>query len=134
MKITIKRPVEIEVSHIRISVPLHKDTIEEMGERFPLLEGDTWKGTIEIDTGKIVEWPADRLGPYNVADKVRDMGTYTLLAPDGSEVAKLEGYVPNNAIPGEYGDYIDLEILEGVVTNWYKPKHLSLGQFFPEED
>ncbi len=81
MKITVKRPVEIEVSHIRISVPLHNDTTQEMGESFPLLNGDTWSGIVEIETGKIVEWPEALAGHFVVGDKVRDGGTYILLAP-----------------------------------------------------
>ncbi len=133
MKITVIRPVEIEVSHVRISVPLHDDTVQEMGQGFPRLEGDTWKGTVEIDTGKIVDWPEGLTGEFEVGDKVRDLGSYVLLAPDGSEVAALrKEYCPNMLIPGEYGDYIDLKIKDGVVTNW--PKRPDVSQFFNEED
>jgi hypothetical protein len=133
MKITVKRPVEIEVSHVRISVPLHDDTTQEMGESFPLLNGDTWSGTVEIETGKIVEWPEGLAGHFVVGDKVRDGGTYTLLAPDGSEVSSIrENYVPNGVVPGEYGDYIDLDIKDGVVDNW--PKRPDLSDFFPSDD
>lgn len=135
MKVTVLKRVEIEVSHIRISVPLHEDVIEEIGERFPLLNGGTWNATVEIGTGKIVDWPDGARVECHLRDKVRDQGTYTLLGPGGEEVAKIdEEYVPDDAIPGEYGDYIDFEIKDGTITNWYKPNRISLNEFFPDAE
>ncbi len=130
MKVTVLKPVEIEIWHVRIDIPI--DHPDELGE-VPFLEYEQWTATIEVDTGKIVGWPADKDGEFRVFDKVRDSGTYILLAPDGSEVAAIrQDYVPNRMIPGSYGDYVELEIKGGVVTNW--PKNPSASQFFPSND
>lgn len=87
---------------------------------------------IEVDTGKVVSWQGSE--PVNIHDKVRDNGVYTLFGSDGLEVVKIDNYyVPNNLIPGDYGDYINLEInSDGFVTNW--PKYPSVLEFFPEKD
>lgn len=131
MKITVKQPVEIEISHVRISVPLHEDTIEELGERFPLLDGGTWTAVVDVETGRIQDW--NRSGEFSLCDKVRDQGTYELLSPSGSVVGRIEeNYVPNRLVPGEYGDYIELQIKDGVITNW--PKSPEFGAFFGEEE
>ena len=131
MKITVKQPVEIEISHVRISVPLHKDTIEELGKRFPILDGRTWTAVVDVETGRIQDW--NQSGEFSLCDKVRDGGTYELLSPSGSVVGRIEeNYVPNRLVPGEYGDYIELHIKDGVVTNW--PKTPEFGAFFGEEE
>lgn len=131
MKITVKQPVEIEISHVRISVPLRKDTIEELGEGFPLLDGGRWTAVVDVETGRIQDW--NKSGEFSLCDKVRDEGTYELLSPSGFVVGRIEdNYVPNRLIPGEYGDYIELQIKDGVVMNW--PKKPEFGAFFGEED
>jgi hypothetical protein len=43
-----------------------------------------------------------------------------------------DGYVPNDLVPGSYGDYVELSINEeGVITNW--PKNPSVDEFFDED-
>jgi hypothetical protein len=117
---------EFEVSHIRLSVHVRYGE-EDIPNDFPGRDGDTWNATIELETGKIMDWPQGYSAAFSM--KVVDEGTYQLLAPDGSEVACIEeDYVPNGVIPGEYGDYIRMQINgDGVVTNW--PKYPNLSKF-----
>lgn len=126
MKLIVKRPVEIEVSHILIAVAVRYEE-EDIPNDFPLRDGDIWRAKVEIDTGKIEGWPQGKTGDMHM--KVCDEGTYTLLSPAGNEIAKLENeYVPNDVVPGEDGDYIELKIDEnGVITNW--PKKLTSEDF-----
>jgi hypothetical protein len=121
---------EIEVAAVRIEVAVRYEE-EDIPNDFPLRKGDMWIGTVEIDTGKVREWPVGKAG--NLAMKVTDCGTYTLLAPDESEIAKLENdYCPVGLVP-EGGDYIDLQINEqGIVTNW--PKRPDLSAFFNRDN
>jgi hypothetical protein len=131
MKFTVKRPVEIEVTAVKVEVAVRYGT-DDIPKNFPLRDGDMWRGTIDIESGKILEWPADKPEHHCLNMKVCDCGKYSLLAPDGDVVELRDGYCPNDLIPGEYGDYIDLEIKNGIVTNWYKRP--SLSDFFPEDE
>ncbi len=137
MKITIKRPVEIEITHIRLELPVRFEE-EDMPNDFPLRVKDRWVATIDIATGYIEGWPAGREGEFYM--KVCDEGGYTLLArsPEGVEreiVAQLDKeYVPHGVVPGEYGDYVHLKINgHGFITNWPRPKALNFEKFFPNE-
>ena len=39
---------------------------------------------------------------------------------------KKDGYAPNNLLPGEFGDYIELKIgPSGIVENWLSDADLS---------
>lgn len=136
MKITIMKPVEVEVSFVNIVVPLRYDDADSMPKDFPLREGKFWSVSVEIETGRIVNWPKDLKGAYSVNEKVVDCGAYALNGPKGEKIAEIvENYVPNKLIPGEYGDYVELEILDGVITNW--PKRITqetLSGFFPKSE
>ena len=147
MKITVKRPVEIEVTHILIRLPVRYEE-EDIPNDFPLRDGDVWEALVEIDTGKIVNWPSNhRFQECSINNmKVSDEGTYVLLcgtvANSGqpgqilgtlTEVARLENeYVPHGVVPGVYGDYVELDIKNGVITNW--PKKPNLSRFFKDEE
>lgn len=132
MKVKILIPTEVEITHVRIEVAVRYDE-EDIPNDFPLRDGDMWKGTVEINTGKILDWPVGKSGDMYM--KVCDEGSYYLLDAEGKEVLSIEGnYVPNNLIPGEFGDYIELNIdKNGIITNW--PKRPSLEDFkINEED
>jgi hypothetical protein len=96
---------------------------------FPLLKGKTWKAQVDIDTGRIMGWPAGEEREMFV--KVCDAGVYTLLDSDWNTVAVKDGYVPHGVVPGEYGDYVHLKINgEGVITNW--PENPDVKEFFED--
>lgn len=131
MKTTVNRPVEIEITHVRIEVAVRYDD-EDIPYDFPLRDGDMWRGTVNIDTGEIKDWPIGASGRLSM--KVCDEGSYYLLGPTGEVVGKRENnYVPHGVVPGEYGDYIKLEINDrGIITNW--PVRINVGAFFGEDD
>jgi len=52
----------------------------------------------------------------DVWSKVVDTATYTLIY-DGGQTEISNDYVPN-CIPNEYGDYLDLCVMSGKITNW----------------
>jgi hypothetical protein len=116
MEFTVQRPCKINVTHVRIDVPVNYGT-EDIPADFPHRDGDSWKVEVEIDTGQINNWPICE--PCKIEMKVVDEGIYTLLGSDGAICEIIDDYVPHCLIPGEYGDYIVLEIDEnGVITNW----------------
>ena len=124
MKTTIRK--EVEVKYLRVHIPVRYDE-EDIPKDFPLrieVENDKdgydwWDATIEVDTAKILNWPQGVTGEMFM--KVCDEGSYFLLDESGETIKEIiEDYVPNNILPGEYGDYVSLAINEeGIITNWY---------------
>lgn len=131
MKATVTVKKEIDVHAVRVSVPVRYGT-EDMPADFPLRTGNTWAATILVDEGIIRDWPKGKTGSFSM--KVVDQGNYELLDSDGNVLAALIGeYVPNQLLPGEYGDYLELDIdADGSITNW--PSNPTVDEFFrPEE-
>lgn len=132
MKITITKPTEVDVSHVLIDVPVSYGT-EEMPEAFPMRTNDRWRAKIHLETGCIDGWPQGVPGELFLT--VRDAGSYSLLAPDGSEITKLESYVPNRIIPGSYGDTMEFKIAaNGMIEGWSKPSPRDFAGFFGSDD
>ena len=127
MKATVNMPTEIEVSELEIQLAVRYDE-EDIPNDFPGRKGDMLTLSVEIDTGKLPpQFPQDLTA--RVRMKVCDQGTYTLYSSDGTLIKRLENeYVPHGMVPGEYGDYVDLKIAGGKITNW--PKNPSLTDFF----
>lgn len=132
MKFTIKRPVETEITHVRVILPVRYGE-EDIPNDFPMRIRDVWEATINVDTGQIEQWPIGKSGHLGM--KVCDEGTY-ILECRGTEIVggRIEHeYVPHGLIPGEYGDYVDFQIDEnGNITNW--PKKPDVRKFFGEDD
>lgn len=129
MKFTVTKPTEIQVTTVEISVPIRYGE-EDIPNDFPLRRGNVWFATVDMDTGQVHRWPKGKNGRLHM--KVCDEGTYILNDHD-EEVARVdEDYVPHGVIPGEHGDYIDLQIdATGKITNW--PRKPDLSDFFPED-
>lgn len=127
MKVRIPILVEEEIELIRIAAPVRYDE-EEIPNDFPGRSGDFWQADIEIDTGKIRNWPAGRAEEMHLT--VKDAGSYKLVNVSGDEVAVIEeNYVPHGIVPGSYGDTIELDIsADGIVTNW--PRRPDFSDFF----
>ena len=54
---------------------------------------------------------------------------YVLYSNEEKVATREDDYVPNAVIPGEWGDYIDLQIAaDGTITNW--PKKPDVSAFF----
>lgn len=131
MKTTVKIPTEIDIRYVKVHIPVRYDD-EDMASDFPLRKGNWWDATINIDTGKIIDWPQGQEGEFYM--KVCDGGSYYLLDAEQKQVAKIEkDYIPNRLLPPSdgYGDYVNFVIDEtGTITNWYS--NPSLEQFFEE--
>ena len=63
--------------------------------------------------------------------KCRDDFNCILFDEEENKILEYEGYVPNEIFPGEYGDYLVLEIDidTGVILNWKTPKLSDLENF-----
>lgn len=130
MKITVLRPTEITITHIKLTLPVRYGE-QDIPKDFPLRSGDVWQAMVNIDTGVIDNWPIGESGVLEM--KVCDEGTYMLYTYFGDHwdaVAKIkQDYVPHGVVPGRYGDYVRLEIdASGCITNW--PKKPDVSSFF----
>lgn len=130
MKIEVMVKKNVDIQKVLIDIPVRYDD-EDIPYDFPLRAENTWSALIFIESGKIEGWPG---GEGRLAMKVTDEGSYHLIDIDGETVSSIENnYIPNELIPGEYGDYIDLKInADGVITNW--PKIPDVSEFFKSED
>lgn len=128
MKATVMRPVEVEVTHIRLDLAIRYGD-EEMPYDFPFRHNDMWTAIVNIDTGEIEDWPEGHAAKLHL--KVVDCGTYTLLCDQEAVARKESDYVPHGVVPGQYGDYVILHIDDaGRITNW--PRNPDISAFFPE--
>lgn len=130
MKFTQKIETSTEVKFVVVDVPVRYDD-EDIPYDAPLREGDNWKATIDLNDHTILEWPEGE--KLHLFMKICDEGIYTLLDADMREVCRMADYVPNNLLPGEYGDYLELEINEaGKILNW--SPNANLIDFQPSEE
>ncbi|MCJ8293543.1 MAG: hypothetical protein MJK15_03975 [Colwellia sp.] len=116
MKVTVIKKEEVEVKFVFINInPRHLDEEEKP---VPMLKGDTWDAIVDINTGIIRDWPQGEEREYYW--KICDAGSYHLLDSDEQIVLSINNnYVPNNLLPGEWGDYLELKINgDGLITNW----------------
>ena len=128
MKITITRPVDVDVKYLFASMNVRYwedatvNGIEETNENptIPLRNGGTWDIMIDIEQGRIMNWPVGVTASTHY--KVCDEGTYTLTSYDMEGVViRKEGYVPSMLCPKEngYGDYVIMDIDEnGYIDKW----------------
>ena len=134
MKFHRKIVQTIDVKYLGIRLPVRYGD-ENIPYDAPMRNGDVWYATIDIDAGKVVNWPQGKT--LNMHMKVCDSGIYTLYTAEGTEleeIACIEGdYVPNSLVPGEYGDYVHLNIdATGKITNW--PANPNLADFYKEDE
>jgi hypothetical protein len=91
------------------------------GSLIPFREGNSWKPSIELATGKILGWPMGTTADIHY--KICDDGDYWLADSEGNKLYKWAGnYVPDRLLcVGEsgYGDYIILKVREdGRIADW----------------
>lgn len=92
---------------------------DERGTLIPCRHGQTWAPVINLETGKIADWPEGAMA--DVHFKVCDDGVYHLLDGDEKIVKTIDGYVPKMMAPGGdgYGDYVIMKIgPDGLIENW----------------
>ena len=98
---------------------------DEHGELMPCRSGDKWCATIDLETGRILDWPQGTTADLNY--KVCDEGKYWLADSEGKRIAKWKDcYVPDRLLCiGDFGagDYISLKIDGcGAIRGWRKPQ------------
>ena len=98
---------------------------DEEGGLIPFKEGDSWNPIIDLTTGKIKDWPADKHADIHF--KVCDAGEYWLGDADGNRLAKWrDHYVPDDFLAvGDdgYGDYIIMRVnCDGQIEGWEFPE------------
>lgn len=126
MKVQAQITRDYDVAAIKVSAAVRYWEDGKVGESedtdgtlMPLRNGDLWEPIIDLDTGRIRDWPEGV--EADVHYKVCDAGVYTLLDAEGRAVATRDGYVPDLLSPGDngYGDYIIMEIgADGVIADW----------------
>ena len=127
MKATIKIEKEVELKTLivkaqrRYAEDATVNGVEDKdGDLMPCMQGEMWCPVIDIEEGRIVNWPKGTTA--SVHYKVCDAGSYYLEDNNGVTALSIEGdYVPKMMCPKEngYGDYIIMDIDEnGVIANW----------------
>lgn len=121
----------VDVKYVEICVAVRYGD-EDMPYDAPMRVGDKWNALIDIDQGRVIDWPQGEKLKFSM--KICDEGTYILLDADENEVYRIdEDYVPNSLLPGEYGDYLSLDIDEtGKITNW--KNNASLCDFIRKQE
>jgi hypothetical protein len=129
-KVKVWKEIEIRSVCIDINIRYVGGDDGDIPEDFPLLEGNQWRALVDLDNGIIEDLPGDARSMHV---KVCDAGIYTLYDDRAEEVARIAGYVPHGVVPGDYGDYVILDIDEnGVITNW--PKLPDVSEFFLDDE
>ena len=129
----VRQSVNVKFLHARCGVRYWEDATvngvrDTDGSRIPCREGTsadndhlgggTWRLLIELDTGRIIDWPQGTTA--RVHYKVCDDGTYELLDAERNVVKRIDGYVPSMCPDDNgYGDYVIMTIgVDGIIANW----------------
>jgi hypothetical protein len=94
-------------------------TPDEDGSRTPCRVGEDWRPLIDLETGRIVDWPQGVTA--DVHYKVCDDGRYRLLDAGRAVLCTIDGYVPKIMSPGGsgYGDYVIMKVgPDGLIESW----------------
>ena len=133
MKLTVLREVDIEVDAILIVIPLrYTDEEDSIAEDFPGRVGTTLTLTLDLASRSVRDWPVGRV--ESLHEKVVDEGCYYLISK-GEVVESLEQEPVPACVPGDYGDYVVMEIDgEGKVKGWVTDANEIAIAFFNDED
>ncbi len=130
MKTTVTQPVKTEASKVAVTLPVVNGT-QDIPDDFPLRRGGIWKAVIDIDTGRIEDWP-EGVGKRCLFLKVGEDGIYTLREPDGTTAARIIGPVPLGIMPGEDDAYVDLVIeADGTIQQILTDRAMRRGYLLP---
>lgn len=130
MKATVTLQKEVDIVLVGIEVAVRYGD-EDMPYDFPFRKGEMWEVVVDMDSGKILDWPEGV--EHELHMKVCDCGIYRLMDADRRVIGSIEqNYVPHGVVPGDYGDYIILDIKgDGTIANW--PKSPDVSAFFQIE-
>lgn len=127
LTISVKQQVAVKYLHAEMNVRYWEDAsvngVDEQDEdpKIPLRRGDTWEICVDLETGKISNWPQGTTAKTHY--KVCDAGIYRALTSDNEVIAERDWYVPEMLCPGGdgYGDYVIMNILEDGTIEGFKP-------------
>ena len=134
MLVDIKTTITVDLKWLMVKVwPRYIGDIDagdDVPDDFPLLDGDCWKAVIDVDTGKIRDWPEGE--ERHLFAKVCDAGDYSLFDSDFRMYAhKEDSYVPS-MLTRSGSDYIDIKIgTDGIIEGW--EEHLNLSEILDAE-
>jgi hypothetical protein len=122
MRIPTTLTCTLEADAIRCVLPVLYGE-EDIPRDFPGRVGDVLTITLDLDTGRVRDWPSDQAADLYM--KVDDAGSYFLLAGEEVVARIVENYVPH-CIPEEWSDYFTPRIAhDGVV--FYSAEHRNGG-------
>ena len=128
MKTTLVEAIKrvVDIKQVSINIPLRDGDVESDLD-IPFIKDNVLRCVVDIDSGRIQTWPQGQT--MKLCSKVCDEGIYKLFDTKGNCIASInEDYVPNNLIPGDYGDYVILDVdTDGLIKNW---KPINLNEFF----
>ena len=138
VKIKVLREVDLKLLIVKAGVRYWEDAKingendTENGDNIPCKIGDLWSPSIEVETGKILNW--EQGVKAEIHYKVVDNLSYDIQDETGEIVLSAEEvYVPKTLCPKRsgYGDYIIMDIDEnGQIANW----NFNFEDFQEEED
>ncbi|MGI9525904.1 MAG: hypothetical protein ACR2MS_02210 [Weeksellaceae bacterium] len=112
---------------VRVVIPVRYPEDNELNGKsdengdLPFLDGEIWSIDIDLDTGKIKDWPSGNT--VVIHDKVNDMGSYYLLDSHNDVIFSVDedSYVPDFLQINDYGfgDYVLFSVEEdGKIYRW----------------
>ena len=121
MKVNILKQFDAAFIDVEVAVRYEE---EDIPKDAPKRSGDMWRAIIDLNERKVLDWPQGEVLSFDM--KICDEGIYTLLDENMEEITRYEGYVPNQLLPGSFGDCLALDIDgDGIITNWRKDANLS---------
>jgi len=125
-KVRITKEVEVDFTHLKVKYGARywedasvNGICDAEGKLIPFRVGDYFCPTIEIETGKIVDWPQGTTAEIHY--KGCDDGSYWLVDSEKNEYKYQGDYLPNilDVTRESYGDYLILSVNEnGIIANW----------------
>lgn len=138
MKVTVLRPVEVNVVYVDVTVPVLQRDIDNGGiaDDCPGLCDGQLRLRFNLDTKTVEMWPSGKTATIHL--KVRDEGIYRLLDSNRNIVHESNYYVPA-FVPNNGSDYFACNIAgDGSVTecngiNW-RVRENDIYEWLKQED
>ena len=137
-KVTLRREYPVRYLKANMNVRYWEDAElngeTDIHEQMPLRQGDMWVVTVNIETGKVLDWPKGTTAKTHY--KVCDAGIYALyqtyedLLMNKPLETYNDIYVPTCLSNGGWGDYVILSIdKNGFIENWkFSPLDFSCDE------
>ena len=122
MKITLKIEKEFDANFLQVEAGVRywEDATvngieDEEDDLIPCRVGNDWWPTIELETGKIINWEIGKKADIHY--KVCDDGRYILQDENRDHIKTIDGYVISDLTTDS--DYIIFKVDEnGIIENW----------------